>query len=101
MKREAILNLDPMIHAPVRLAVLSLLATVEEAEFTFIKESTGATDGNLSTHLSKLEKAEYILIGKRFRGKKPLTTCSLTEKGRQAFLSYMETLEKIVESQKK
>jgi DNA-binding PadR family transcriptional regulator len=101
MDHELILNLDPVIHAPVRLAVLSLLAGVENADFIYLRESTDTTDGNLSTHLSRLEEAGYIAIQKTFQGKKPRTVCAITEKGREAFIRYFEELEKIVREQKK
>ena len=100
MKHEKILSLDPIIHAPTRLAILSILITVENANFTFLKESTGTTDGNLSTHLTKLEESGYISIEKKFIGKKPQTTCSITLKGRKAFEIYLEQLEQIVNRQK-
>ena len=100
MSHKKILELDPLIHAPVRLAVISLLVTVESASFAFLKESTKATDGNLSTHLSKLEKAGYVTIKKTFKGKKPHTSCAITKKGRDAFVSYLNNMEEIVLSQK-
>ena len=100
MKHEKILNLDPIIHAPARLAILSILITVENANFTFLKESTGTTDGNLSTHLTKLEESGYVSIEKKFVGKKPQTTCAITKKGRTAFEKYLEQLEQIVQRQK-
>jgi len=96
---ERILDLDPLVHAPVRLAVLSILAGVKDADFVFLRESVGATDGNLSTHLAKLEQAGYIRIKKAFAGKKPHTTCGITAKGRKAFIAYLEQLERIVEGQ--
>jgi len=85
--------LDPVIHAPVRLAVLSLLLSVREADFVYLKSAAGTTDGNLSVHLTKLEEAGYVAIRKSFRGKKPSTTCALTERGRKAFLEYLKSLE--------
>jgi len=85
--------LDPVIHSQVRLAVLSILLAAEKADFNYLKKSTGTTDGNLSTHLVKLEEAGYIAIKKSFAGRKPLTTCSLTEKGRAAFARYVKALE--------
>ena len=100
MRHEKILQLDPIIHAPTRLAILSILVTVENANFSFLKESTGTTDGNLSTHLTKLETSGYIGIKKMFKGKKPQTICRITEKGRKAFESYLEQLEQIVMTQK-
>jgi len=100
MKHEKILQLNPIIHAPTRLAILSILITVESANFTYLKESTGTTDGNLSTHLTKLEESDYVRIEKNFVGKKPQTTCAITENGRMAFKKYLEQLEQIVQMQK-
>ncbi|HRD02449.1 MAG TPA: transcriptional regulator [Candidatus Saccharicenans sp.] len=84
--------LDPVIHSQVRLAVLSVLIGVKEADFNYLKKVTETTDGNLSTHLSKLEEAGYMTIKKSFKGKKPVTTCSITEKGKRAFARYLEAL---------
>ena len=89
-------KIDTLIHAPVRLAIVSTLISVEEAEFGFLKSATGASDGNLSTHLTKLEMGGIISIEKTFRGKKPLTVCRLTDRGRRAFKSYLVDLEKIL-----
>ena len=85
--------LDPVIHSQVRLAVLSVLASVRQADFNFLKKTTETTDGNLSTHLAKLEEAKYIRVKKYFVGKKPRTTCAMTEKGRAAFSQYLKALE--------
>ena len=93
MTPEKFAPLDPVIHAQVRLAVLSILASAAEADFNFLKSATGTTDGNLSTHLARLEEAGYIRIKKTFRRKKPLTTCSLTERGRTALSRYIKALE--------
>lgn len=100
MKHEKILQLDPLVHAPTRLSILSILITVENANFVFLKESIGTTDGNLSNHLTKLEESGYINIEKSFKGKKPQTTCAITQKGREAFEKYIEQLEQIVQRQK-
>ncbi len=89
--------LDPLLHSQLRLAVMSLLISVEEAEFTFLKEKTESTAGNLSVQLDKLEKAGYLQIEKSFRGKRPLTTCKITEAGLQAFEDYVENLKKYIE----
>jgi DNA-binding transcriptional ArsR family regulator len=86
-------ELDPLLHSQLRLSIMSLLMTVESADFSFLKEQTDATAGNLSVQLSKLEEAEYIEIQKTFQGKKPLTTCTVTHKGRKAFQDYVETLQ--------
>jgi DNA-binding MarR family transcriptional regulator len=84
--------LDPLLHSELRLAVMSLLLGVEEADFPYIKEETGATAGNLSVQIDKLEKAGYIRVEKTFRGKRPCTRCAMTEVGRQAFSQYVEAL---------
>lgn len=89
--------LDPLLHSQLRLAVMSLLIGVEEAEFTFLKEKTDATAGNLSVQLDKLEKAGYIEIEKSFKGKRPLTTCKITRGGVRAFEEYVENLKNYIE----
>lgn len=88
--------LDPLLHSQLRLAVVSLLLSVESAEFVFIKEKTGATAGNLSVQLDKLQKAGYIEVNKSFKGKKPLTTCKITKKGIKAFETYVESLKQYI-----
>jgi DNA-binding transcriptional ArsR family regulator len=100
MKPDDILKLDPVIHAPIRLAIMSILVTVENANFKFLKDSTGTTDGNLSIHLTKLGESKLITIQKTFVEKKPQTICAITEKGREAFLNYLDQMEKIVASQR-
>lgn len=84
--------LDPLLHSELRLAVMSILASVAEADFVYIKEKTGATAGNLSVQIDKLQKAGYIDVTKGFEGKKPRTVCHITEKGQAAFIHYFETL---------
>jgi len=100
MNPEKFAELDPIIHARLRLAVLSVLISVKEADFNYLKKTIGTTDGNLSVNLSKLEKAGYISIKKSFRGKKPLTTCSITQKGRKAFSEYLKALETYISLKK-
>lgn len=85
-------NLDPLLHSQLRLAVISLLIGLDSAEFVFIKEKTGATAGNLSVQLDKLSKAGYISVAKSFKGKKPVTTCSITKVGIKAFEDYVHAL---------
>jgi DNA-binding MarR family transcriptional regulator len=85
-------DLDPLLHSQLRLAVMSLLMSLESAEFTFLKEKTNSTAGNLSVQLDKLAEAEYIMLEKTFRGKKPLTTCRITPKGVTAFEQYVNDL---------
>lgn len=86
-------ELDPLLHSELRLAVMSLLMSVEEADFVYLKEQTQATAGNLSVQLDKLSIATYIEIEKGFVGKRPRTTCRITEKGRQAFVAYVEAIQ--------
>lgn len=85
--------LDPLLHSELRLAVMSLLLDVEEADFVYLKKQTGATAGNLSVQLDKLSGAGYIEVGKTFKGKKPCTLCRMTEKGHEAFLAYVDALQ--------
>lgn len=89
-------TLDPLLHSELRLAVVSLLINVEEADFVYIKEQTGATAGNLSVQLDKLSQAGYIEVEKSFNGKKPRTTCRLTQQGLQAFEAYVEALKSYI-----
>ena len=83
-------ELDPLLHSQLRLAVMSILLSVDEADFVYLKEKTGATSGNLSVQIDKLSAAEYIRVRKEFVGKK--TSCQITEKGRGAFEAYVNTL---------
>ena len=85
-------ELDPLLHSQLRLAVVSLLVGVKEAEFSYLKEKTGATAGNLSVQLNKLSEAGYISIVKSFRDNYPLTTCKVTSKGVSAFEKYVEDI---------
>lgn len=85
-------KLDPLLHSELRLAVISLLMNVDEAEFVVIKEKTKATAGNLSVQLEKLSNAGYINVHKFISGKKPKTVCSITKKGMKAFENYIENL---------
>lgn len=85
-------KLNPLLHSELRLAIMSLLVTVEKAEFTFLKEKTNATAGNLSVQVSKLEEAGYINVEKGFKGKMPQTTCIITKEGIEAFEQYVEDL---------
>lgn len=89
-------ELDPLLHSQLRLAVMSLLISLESAEFTFIKEKTNSTAGNLSVQLDKLSEAGYVSIDKSFRGKRPLTTCRVTKKGIKAFEDYVSALKQYI-----
>jgi DNA-binding transcriptional ArsR family regulator len=85
-------ELDPILHAPLRLAIISLLISVKEAEFTFIKDKTNSTAGNLSVQVTKLKEAEYIEVTKQFKNNYPLTICKITAKGLKAFEDYVAAL---------
>lgn len=86
-------ELDPILHSQLRLAVMSLLISVKEAEFTFIREKTNATAGNLSVQVQKLKEAGYIEVNKQFKDNYPLTTCKVTAKGLEAFENYVKALQ--------
>jgi DNA-binding MarR family transcriptional regulator len=90
-------DIDQVIHAPARLMVLTYLYVVESADYVFLVRLTGLTWGNLSTHLTKLEEAGYISINKEFKGKKPHTTLSLTNRGRVAFKEYKKSLQQVLD----
>jgi DNA-binding transcriptional ArsR family regulator len=86
-------ELDPLLHSQVRLAIMSLLISVKNAEFSYLLEHTNTTKGNLSFQLNKLNEAEYIKITKSFKGNYPLTTCEVTQKGIDAFEVYINAME--------
>ncbi|NEW60909.1 transcriptional regulator [Sulfurovum sp. bin170] len=88
---------DPILHQTIRSKLVSLLISNENLPFKALKESLGVTDGNLSSHLSKLEKEEYVVIEKTFEGKRPKTIVHITPKGREAFALYIEALKKFIE----
>jgi len=85
-------KLDPLLHSELRLAVMSILAGVDGAEFSYIKQQTGATSGNLSVQIDKLSAAGYITVEKGFKGKVPCTTCKITKAGLNAFENYVNSL---------
>ena len=85
-------KLDPLLHSELRLAVMSILAGVDSAEFSYIKQQTGATSGNLSVQIDKLSAAGYITVEKGFKGKVPCTTCKITPAGLTAFENYVNSL---------
>lgn len=85
-------ELNPLLHSELRLAVMSVLLSVESADFVFLREQTGATAGNLSVQIDKLQKAGYISVEKRFKGKMPCTTCAITQAGVAAFEEYVVAL---------
>jgi DNA-binding MarR family transcriptional regulator len=93
-------DLDPILHSQLRLAIVSLLVSVKEAEFTYIKEQTSASAGNLSVQLQKLKEAGYIEIEKQFKDNFPLTTCHLTPEGLKAFEAYVKVLKSYINVKK-
>ena len=90
-------DINQTIHASARLMVLTYLYVVESADYVFLMHLTGLTWGNLSTHLKKLEEAGYIVMTKEFKGKKPHTTISLTQQGRDAFREYKKSMQQVLD----
>jgi len=89
-------DLDPILHSQLRLSIVSILMSVEEASFNFIKETTKATSGNISIQIKKLQNAGYIQVKKSFKNNYPNTTLSMTEKGIEAFETYVNDLKKYI-----
>jgi DNA-binding PadR family transcriptional regulator len=89
-------ELNPVVHGRLRLALLSLLSGVEEAEFTWLRAKTEATDGNLGAQLLKLEEAGYVAVEKKFVSRKPQTVYRISEAGRQALTEYVEALKQLL-----
>ena len=85
-------NVDRTVHEPARLLLLIYLFSVETADFTFLKQQTGMTQGNLSSHLNKLELAGYIITVKTFKNKRPLTLVKISEVGKEAFKEYVNSM---------
>ena len=85
-------ELNPIIHSQLRLSIMTLLVSVEEADFNYLKEQTNATSGNISVQLDKLSSAGYIMVTKEFVGKRTRTSCRLTEEGKRAMEEYIDTL---------
>lgn len=94
-------SLDPLLHSQLRLAIVSLLISVEEAEFTYLKDKTGATAGNLSVQINKLKEAGYIAVNKQFKNNYPQTTCKITRTGVDAFENYVNALKSYIDTNKK
>lgn len=93
-------DLDPVLHSQLRLAIVSLLMSVESAEFTFLQEKTGATAGNLSIQITRLKEAGYIEVTKKFRNNYPQTLCKITPLGRQKFAEYVKALKEYLNPEK-
>jgi DNA-binding HxlR family transcriptional regulator len=89
-------ELNPVIHGKLRLALLSLLTSVEEADFTWLRTRTGSTDGNLGAQLAKLEEAGYVAVEKKFVQRKPQTLYRMTGSGRQALTEYVQALKQLL-----
>jgi len=89
-------KLDPILHSELRLAVMSLLISITKAEFTYLKEQTNATAGNLSVQITKLEEVGYIIDDKGYKGKMPQTICTITKKGVDAFEQYVNDLKELL-----
>lgn len=89
-------ELNPLLHSQLRLAVMSILMNVEEADFVYLKQKTDSTAGNLSVQLDKLYSAGYITVEKGFVGKKTRTVCRVTEQGKEAFEEYVDTLKQYI-----
>lgn len=86
-------DLDPILHSQLRLAIVSILVSVEEADFGFLKERTQATSGNLSVQITKLNEAGYIKVSKRFKDNYPKTSCRITKLGKEKFEIYVKVIE--------
>jgi DNA-binding transcriptional ArsR family regulator len=95
---QELATLDRVIHEPARLMIVSVLSAVKESDFLYLQRECGLTQGNLSSHLAKLEEAKYVLIEKTFKGKYPLTICSLTKQGRKAFEEYSRKMRFVANS---
>lgn len=93
---RSLTDVDKLVHEPSRLMILTILNTVEKADFVYLQRETGLTRGNLSVHLSKLSDAGYIEIQKTFNGKIPQTICQITETGKAAFHKYSDYLKYVV-----
>ena len=96
-KKTPTVAIDKLIHEPARYMIMAYLYVVESADFLFLKNQTGLTDGNLSSHMSKLEKADYVKIKKEFIGKKPHTMLALTKSGRKAFEDYRKNMKQMLD----
>ena len=93
-------DLDPILHSQLRLSIVSILMTVDEANFTFIQETTKAAAGNISIQIKKLQEAEYVKVKKTFKNNYPNTTIAITSKGIKAFEDYVSNLKKYINPKK-
>ncbi|MBN1266637.1 MAG: transcriptional regulator [Anaerolineales bacterium] len=95
--QDSVDELDTLIHAPARLKLMTMLYVVDSMDYVFLKNQSGYSWGNLSTHINKLEEAGYLSIEKGYRGRKPNTTLQLTAAGREAFRSYRSSMQQILD----
>jgi len=95
---RGLIDMDRVIHEPARLTIVTILYTLESADFLYLLRESGLTKGNLSTHLTRLEQSKYIQVQKSFRGKIPQTVYQLTPKGKRAFDAYREHLKSVLEN---
>ncbi len=93
-------DLDPILHSQLRLSIVSILMTVDETNFNFIKETTNAAAGNISIQIKKLQDADYVKVKKTFKNNYPNTTISITSKGIKAFEDYVNNLKKYINPKK-
>lgn len=96
MKNYDYRQFDPLIHSRIRLSVLAILVSVDDAEFTYLREQVKATDGNLGAHLRRLEEGGYLDVTKHFMDRKPVTRYRITDTGRQAFRRYVDSVEQLL-----
>ena len=99
MKTYDYRQFDPLVHSRIRLSVLAILVSVDDAEFTYLREQVKATDGNLGAHLRKLEDGGYVQVTKHFVDRKPHTRYRITDTGRQAFQGYVDNLERLLNAE--
>ena len=90
-------QLDGLIHSRIRLSIMAILAAVDDADFTYLRKQVRTTDGNLGTHLRKLEEAEYVLVSKEFVDRRPVSRYRMTDAGRRAFRDYVDNLERLLD----
>lgn len=98
MKTYDYRQFDPLVHSRIRLSVLAILVSVDDAEFTYLRDQVRATDGNLGAHLRKLEDGGYVQVTKHFVNRKPRTRYRVTRAGRDAFRKYVDNLERLLHS---
>ena len=96
MKNYDYRQFDPLVHSRIRLSVLAILVSVDDAEFTYLREQVKATDGNLGAHLRRLEEGGYLDVTKHFVDRKPVTRYRITDTGRQAFRRYVDSVEQLL-----